>query len=52
MRWEVYPAYAGMILNSSTSCTAQRCVPRVCGDDPEFQQLKQRLAACTPRMRG
>ena len=48
----VLPAYAGMILNARVQDTRLTRAPRVCGDDPVVEQIDQKIAECSPRMRG
>ena len=48
----VFPAYAGMIPYARRYSLLTTCVPRICGDDPQFRAGRIRCQECSPHMRG
>ena len=48
----VFPVYAGVILAYYMQKTYKRCVPRVCGGDPEIEVANLIEELCSPCMRG
>ena len=49
---EVFPVYAGVILDQTDYGTRYVGVPRVCGGDPTHIYQPARRATCSPCMRG
>ena len=47
-----FPAYAGMNRPADSKRSAERSVPRVCGDEPIVSELPQPAVKRSPRMRG
>ena len=52
MYFAVFPAYAGMIPGHGPEAGLPGRVPRVCGDDPDFEYGAILQKMCSPRMRG
>ena len=48
----VFPAYAGVIPRGVVGMIAGFSIPRVCGGDPQIQEIKQVLTTYSPRVRG
>ena len=48
----VFPACAGMNRRLASGVVVVDGVPRVCGDEPQFQAAVVRYAQCSPRVRG
>ena len=49
---ELFPAYAGVILDVASAVIADIPFPRVCGGDPGLSEIVGTSSAFSPRMRG
>mgnify|MGYP000907846373 CR=1 FL=1 len=50
--WTAFPAHAGMNRDKPMEPVRPRCVPRPCGDEPEFIGGRQQMRKHSPHTRG
>ena len=52
MSVSVFPAQAGMILETVSGTVSDGSVPRASGDDPKINEIIDGINLCSPRKRG
>ena len=50
--FSLFPAYAGVILESSLSTQSAPSFPRICGGDPDSYSFTTTAPTFSPHMRG